>query len=394
MRLFALLLTAVLTCLAANKVSVVRTGSQGRWKLTVSGSLPPQVITRIATMGDVTVRGKRSKEIRYTVTQEVVAADEKSVRQLGQFYLGQFDPGQFDPGQFHRMQAGDGQIAFFQAGSVALEIPRATRFLALSSSAGTIDAADLEGSLLADAGAGKVILDRIGGDVEIHSNGGAASLGSIGGLVKCYSGGGSIRAIHIDGQAYFETDGGDIHLGEVVGAVTALTAAGGIRIEEAGAGVFADTLGGPISVLRALGMVIANSSGGPISIGGAPSVQCRNAGGAIRLTNVSGSLRAATERGNIVAVILEGRPLEDSFLSTGAGDITVFIPSNMGVTIEAESGEAPGRRPIVSDFSGLKIAARRSSLGGPGVVATGSINGGGPRLRLKGSGGRIEIRRK
>jgi hypothetical protein len=346
-------------CAAADTISVQRIGSEGnspRWKLSITGSLPAQAITQIATMGDVTVRGKRAGGIRYTVTQDVIATDEASVRRLARFY---------------RVQSGGGQIRFFQPGSLAIEIPRANRFLAVSSNAGTIDAADLDGSLLAEANAGRIVLDRIGGDVEIHSNGGAASLGSIGGVVRCYSAGGSIRAIRIKGRAYFETDGGDIELGEVLGELTALTAAGGIRIDRAGAGVFADTLGGLIE------------------IGGATSVQCRNAGGAIRLTNVSGSLSAATERGSIFAQILAGRPLEDSVLSTGAGDITVWIPSNMGVTIEAETSAMAGSRPIVSDFSGLRIRTGRST-----VIATGDLNGGGPRLRLTGAGGRIEIRRK
>jgi DUF4097 and DUF4098 domain-containing protein YvlB len=359
MKWFVLIFALVSTCAAAEKISVQRTGSEGgssRWKVTVTGSLPPQNITRIAAIGDVTVRGKRSSGIRYTITQDVISTDETSVRQLAQF-LG--------------VQVAGGRMTFIQPGAISIELPRGSRFVTVSSNTGTIDASDLDGSLLAEASAGQILLDRIGGDVEIHSNGGAASLGSIGGSVRCYSGGGSIRAVKIGGPAYFETGGGDIRLGEVLGAVTALTAAGGIRIDRAGAAV------------------IANTMGGLIEIGNATSVQCRNAGGAIRLTNVSGSLRAATERGNILAQILANRPLSDSFLYTGAGDITVLIPSNMGVTIEAETSEIAGSRSIVSDFSELQIRALRSS-----VIATGNINGGGPKLRLTGAGGRIEIRRK
>jgi len=325
-------------------------------------------------MGDLAIRGKRGKEIRYTLSQKLIAADEAAVRQLAAFY---------------RVQSGNGQLLFPQPAAVRLEIPRGTHFLAVSSAAGTIDVADLDGSLRADAEAGRIQLDRIAGDVEIHSNGGAASLGSIGGVVRCYSGGGSIRAVRINGQAYLETSGGDIQLGQVFGPVTAFTAAGGIRIEQAGGQVFADTLGGPIAVLRALGMVVANSSGGPIDIGEAPSVQCQSAAGTIRLNNVSGTLRAATERGSIVAEILEGRGLADSFLSTRSGDITVLIPSKMGVTIEAEILGLSPRQAIISDFSGFQVQTSRS-----GVVAVGRINGGGPRLRLTGAGGRIQIRKK
>jgi DUF4097 and DUF4098 domain-containing protein YvlB len=374
MKWFVLFFSFVFSCQAADKITVQRDGDTQRWKLTVTGSLPAQPITRIAAFGNVTIRGKRTREIRYSVSQEVAASSEQQVRQLAEFY---------------RAQTRDGQLVFFQPGAVSIEMPRNTALLTISSNAGTIDVADIEGSLRADANAGRIVLDRIGGNVEIHSNGGAASLGTIGGVVRCYSGGGSIRAVRINGGAYFETDGGDIQLGQVLGAVTALTAAGGIRIDQAGAGVFADTLGGPISVLRALGMVVANSAGGPIDIGDATSVQCQNGGGTIRLNNVSGTLRAATDHGSIIAAILAGRPLEDSFLSTGSGDITVFIPSNMGVTVDAEANGVLGSRPIVSDFSGLRVSARRLS-----VAASGKINGGGPLLRLTVTGGRIEIKRR
>jgi hypothetical protein len=370
-RLFLIFISFV-ACQGAERITVQRDGAL--WKLTVSGSLPSPAFARIAAFGNITVRGKRTKETRYTVTQSVAAASEADVRRLAEFY---------------RAQTHDGQILFFQPGAVSIEMPRTTRMLSVSSSGGIIDAADIDGSLRADANAGRITLDRIGGDVEIHSNGGAASLGSIGGLVRCYSGGGSIRAIRINGRAYFETNGGDIQLGQVMGQVTAWTAAGSIRIDQAGAAVFADTLGGPISVLRALGMVVANSGGGPIDIGEAPSVQCRDGGGTIRLTNVSGSLQATTDRGSIIAAILQGRPLSDSFLSTGSGDITVLIPSNMGVTVDAETIGARGSSPIVTDFSGLRVSARRSN-----VTASGKINGGGPRLRLVVSGGRIELKRR
>ncbi len=131
-----------------------------------------------------------------------------------------------------------------------------------------------------------------------------------------------------------------------MGPVRATTAAGGINIEQAGAEVVANTYGGAISILSALGMVMAQSAGGPI-----------------RLNNVSGRLRASTESGSIVAEVLRGHPLYDSFLATGAGDITVFLPSDTGVTVQAETNG-----PFESDFPGVRRA---------GAAFQGKINGGG-----------------
>jgi hypothetical protein len=192
----------------------------------------------------------------------------------------------------------------------------------------------------------------------------------------------------VKGKASFETGGGDILLGEIFGPVRAITHGGGIHIDQAGAQVFAGTSGGPVTILRAVGPVVAQTLAGPIHVGEAPAAECQSGGGTIRLDSVSGTLRAATERGNIVVGIRD-HSLEDSFLSTGAGDILVFLPSNMGVTVEAEIFGSRVREGIVSHYPGLESLVGRSS-----VSAQGSINGGGAKLRLRAAGGRIEIRRK
>src|SRR5579883_2654856 len=282
-----------------------------------------------------------------------------------------------------------GSLVFDGPGSVRVEIPAKVAFVSAASVAGGVDISGIDGSVRIRAGAGKTIIDHITGDVEAHSNGGPTLLGSIGGSVRCYSGGGPIRAAVVRGGGVFETDGGDIRIGDVLGAIRAITAAGGIHIDKAGGQVFADTFSGPISVLKALGDVIAATAGGPIDIGSAPSVDCRSSSGAIHLSNVSGSLQAATTRGAIVAEILAGHPLLDSYLATGNGDITVLVPSNMSVTIEAENAGSDDQHSIVSAFPAIRIERRYSS-----VLATGRINGGGPLLRIVDGGGRIELRRK
>ena len=372
--------SAIVVCcavgLASETIEIAR--ERSGWIVTVQGTSPISKVSgvRISSHGDVIVRGTPGNDIRYTVTRKVPAGDEIQVRRTAT--------------ELVRQAKSPGALEFLiTSGQARIEVPRAVRSVSLATTSGIIDASDLEGSLRADAAAGKIVVDRIGGDVEIHSGGGPTYLGSIGGLVRCFSGGGPIRASVVKGQGVFETQGGDIRLGQVLGPVRAVTAAGSIQIEHAGGPVYADTFGGPIEILRALGLVVARNSGGPIQVTSAPSVECQSASGAIRLNNVSGSLRASTVRGSIIAEILSGRPLEDSFISTGAGDITVLIPSNVGVRVEAVHQGSRLRQAIVSDFAGLDITTQDA-----GVVARGKINGGGPLLRLTGAGGRIEIKRK
>jgi DUF4097 and DUF4098 domain-containing protein YvlB len=318
------------------------------WNVEVSGVLPAQRVYRITAAGDLTVRGKRHAEIRFTLTQRLRVPDEATARRIAESFTA------------HSL---NGQLFFPQDAATRVELPQSTRQLALWSPGGNIDAADIDGSVRADTAAGRILLDRIAGDAEIHSGGGATTIGSIGGLVHCYSAGGPIRAVQVRGQSVFQTEGGDIDLGEVLGTVRAMTAAGSIHIDQAGGAVFADTYGGPISILSALGAIVAQSGVGTI-----------------RLNNVSGRMRAATQSGSIVAEVLRGHPLEDSFLSTRAGDITVFLPSDTGVTVEARTDGA-----VDSDFPGLRRA---------GASIRGRINGGGPTLTLVGMGGRIEIRKE
>ena len=79
-------------------------------------------------------------------------------------------------------------------------------------------------------------------------------------------------------------------------------------------------------------------------------------------------MRVATSMGSITASLLGSR-ISDSYLATGNGDITVLIPSNVGVTIQAQNSMADTVRRIVSDFSGIQ--PRRQ---GTRVVAEGAIN--------------------
>ncbi|MCU1327898.1 MAG: hypothetical protein JWN34_3268 [Bryobacterales bacterium] len=365
------LLCGAIFARAADGIHVQRDG--GFWLVHVSGTASASSVARISAEGDLTVRGKATSTLRYIVSARVNAGTELEARQ-------------FAKGLATIRLSGD-TIVFHGPGTVSVELPHNIRLLTLASEDGSIDAADMDGSVNAQTVAGRISLDRIAGDVELRSNGGPTSLGRIEGNVNCFSGGGSIRAIRIRGKSSFETNGGDIVLGEVFGPVRAITRGGGIQIDHAGSQVFAGTTGGPITVVRAMGAVAAQSYAGPIHIGTAPSVECQTGGGTIRLDSVTGALRAITERGNVIVGIIDGQ-LQNSFLSTAAGDILVVLPSNMGVTVEAEVF-GTHTQGIVSGYPGLESLVGRSS-----VTAHGAINGGGAKLRLRAAGGRIEIRRK
>jgi hypothetical protein len=99
-------------------------------------------------------------------------------------------------------------------------------------------------------------------------------------------------------------------------------------------------------------------------------------------------MRVSTSMGSIVAN-LEGSKLAESYLATGNGDITVLIPSNVGVRISAENSMVDSVRRIISDFREIQ-----PRLNGMRLQAEGRVNGGGPLLQLSASSGTIFLKRQ
>jgi DUF4097 and DUF4098 domain-containing protein YvlB len=190
--------------------------------------------------------------------------------------------------------------------------------------------------------------------------------------------------------ALLATAGGEIFVHQADGAVQATTGGGNIRVERGGAAVVARTAGGLIQVQKADGPVTAESSGGAIQVDSASRVHCESAGGAIRLRNVTGPVDAVAISGSILAEF-SGNSFGNSMLTTSAGDITVRIPSNMALSVQAIN-DSGGTGRIVSDFPQLRPDAARLP-GGP-TIADGALNGGGPTLRLEATGGTIYLRRE
>ena len=362
------------------------TREKGFWVQTVTGSetAAPGGKLRISARGAVTVRGGGDDQVRYTIVKRVKASSEKEAqRRLSRFLMRSDRQG--DTTFLTVQHGGDG----WGSADVNVLVPRDLRETIVETHGGTVDGTDLSGALQVQTGGGDIKLDRISGPVVARTAGGPITLGTMGGSARCVSAGGPIRAESIRGEAWLETAGGDITAGEVGGPLHASTAGGRIHVTRAGSAVSVDTAGGAIEVGSARGMVTAQSSSGAIRIGGANGVRCDTGGGAIRLSQVSGGLRATTAVGDLIAGLLGGGALEDSLLVTGLGDITVFVPSNLGIRILAQIESAPNTKRIVSDFPGVKVR-----MDGMMAVAEGPINGGGPQFHLSSAGGTIYIRRQ
>jgi len=140
------------------------------------------------------------------------------------------------------------------------------------------------------------------------------------------------------------------------------------------------TGGGSIEISDLNGLVEAYTSGGSIELGKIEGdVDVKTSGGSIRVDDVAGNINAHTSGGS-VKVRLSVQPTEDSRLTTSGGSITAYLPPSIAVDLNAST--SGGR--VRSDFS-VDGSNKKTRING-------SINGGGPELYLKTSGGSVNIK--
>ena len=193
--------------------------------------------------------------------------------------------------------------------------------------------------------------------------------------------GGKIGIADIDGEVVARTAGGSLEIGEVAGSVHGRTAGGSIRIADAAGAVDARTSGGTIRIGRVGGPVSARTTGGSIHIDDAlGSVSAHTTGGSIKLGEVGGTLDAKTTGGSIRATLAR-QPEGDSKLRTTGGSIDLAVSEDVGVDVDART--TGGR--VSSDLqAAAPVSESKSALVSP-------VNGGGPKLTLRTTGGSIRL---
>jgi Toastrack DUF4097 len=244
----------------------------------------------------------------------------------------------------------------------------------LATAGGNITAGDIGGPAHLETGGGNIIAKNISGELIANTGGGHITIGSVTGNATLHTGGGHIRVTSVQGTAHFETGGGNITLEHSGAELTAETAGGGITVGEAAGLVRAHTSGGGIKVVRTFGPTDLETSGG-----------------SIYLTQVDSAVRASTSEGGITAWFVA--PKKGSGvceLQSSSGDITVHLPRELPVTIDALVMKGGDHRVIVDPAFPLKISY--DDLKGSHMVrAEGDLNGGGEVLKLRTVAGNIRF---
>ena len=361
------------------------------WVETVEGTVPAGTRLRISSVGAVSVEGQPVEEVRYTVTKRVRAGSrEEGERRLHEARV----TAALQNVTTSISLEGPGCRRCGFLAQMKVIVPTSTHRALINTGGGLLSVSDLQGRVNADSEGGSITIRRIGRSVRASTAGGRITLDTIGGDVRCETAGGDILVKKAGADATLTTNGGGIVVVDVEGTLRAETSGGNIAAELVGGNLIAATSGGSIRLQRVSGVVRAETAGGSIHVTSAPAgLRAEAASGEIRLKDVAGAVVAANATGNIRVHFLAGLPLGNSLLESNVGSIEVWLPSDLKVTVMAIVELGVDARRIQSDFNSIRVKNESDEFGLGSVVAEGSLNGGGPVLRIQNTTGRIRIRR-
>ncbi|HEX8170161.1 MAG TPA: hypothetical protein VF824_06455 [Thermoanaerobaculia bacterium] len=181
--------------------------------------------------------------------------------------------------------------------------------------------------------------------------------------VNLTTGSGSVTVSNVGGSAAINRGGGSVQVTSVSGNVQISGSGGATSVSSVGGSLILSTKGGSLTANSIGGSVSGTSSGGSATL---------NDVGPANLTNSGGSMTVTFVR----------QPATASSLANSGGSMTVAIANTLHFTLDAVNTGGGSVSSSVPVTGGTKTA---NSL-------TGNINGGGPALTLRGSGGSITIK--
>jgi TonB family protein len=283
-----------------------------------------------------------------------------------------------------------------------LHVPRRYS-MEVTTHAGSIQVDDVDGRVNLVTDGGNITAGRVTGGGVRQAGVPAARLESVGGGhisvrdvmgdLKAMTAGGHITAGNISGDANLSTGGGHIHAGNIRGVAQLETGGGNISVERAGSRVSASSGGGQISFGEAAGAIQAKAAGGGIRVlRVAGPMQLDSNGGSIFLTKVENAVHASTGTGSITAWFSPTLKIAGaSQLESGRGDIVVYVPRDLQMTIEATIDTAAGHH-IAADPSLMMKTTYHAGESGKQVRGVCEVNGGGEVLKLRAMEGNIQLR--
>ena len=360
------------------------------WVQETTGTMPASRFIKIhLNSGSVSVTGSQQSNITYTIRKRISASSEESARRS------------FD--NLRVLTSRQGDAAYFggegsgnwHRGSVEFNIsaPRSVDLVKAKTDGGNLQFSHLNGRVDAESGGGTVNLDDINGNVSSSTGGGGVNVGTVHSDLTVRTGGGRVTIGTVGGKLSASTGGESVRVENAKSDAVIETGGGNISVQNVGGDLRASTGGGNIEIGAVSGWMDVETGGGSIRLagGGTGPIKAQTGSGSIHCFKVMHSVRAETGAGPITAefMTMNGK-FSDSTLDTGVGDIIVYLPSDLKVSIHASIDVATSKDAIRSDLPGIRIQSE-GDYGPREMSAEGNLNGGGPTLKLHTSTGKIQF---
>ena len=170
---------------------------------------------------------------------------------------------------------------------------------------------------------------------------------------------------HFNARA--DTMGGDVNVTGVQGSADVRTMGGNLTCKDIGGDLKAQTMGGNVRTGGCKGRMDLQTMGGSINI-----------------DRFTGPCVDATTSGGSVSAEFVAAPTADSKLHTMGGSVTVWLPDNAALQLDGRTFGGSVRSDFPVD---IKNGFGNDTL-------SGSINGGGPLLKMDTEGGSVEVYRR
>lgn len=216
-------------------------------------------------------------------------------------------------------------------------------------------------------------------NVDLRTSGGDLVVRNIEGAATGKTSGGDISLADIKGEIRMRTSGGGIDVGRIAGNTLIRTSGGGISVRDMSGNLDAETSGGGIRIEQVKGNVRAHTSSGEVrAVNVIGDVDLHSSGGRVVAQAIDGGIRADTSGGGVdVELVGANRGI---VASTSGGSVNVQVPRMISADLDASTsgGSVSCELPISASETG------RSRL-------LGRINGGGPLIKARTSGGDVSI---
>jgi DUF4097 and DUF4098 domain-containing protein YvlB len=199
-------------------------------------------------------------------------------------------------------------------------------------------------------------------------------------VLRARTGSGSQRIEGVEGSVEATTGSGSIVVRRSGGRVRASTGSGGITADVIGGDFDGSTGSGSIKGTNISGAMKAHTSSGSIELlqSGGGDVDASSSSGTVEVRGVKGGVRASTSSGGLS---IEGQMAREWRLSSSSGHVTIDVPANQGLELDANSNSGSISVDFPVSVSGT-VGKR---------TLRGSARGGGPLLYVRTSSGGISI---